>query len=111
VDVLTFPDCPGNNMFNAVGNLAVDPRAGLLFVGFKDGATLQLTGDAEVLCEQDDFRAFAGAERAVRFRVSEALESSEGTKLRWRLTERSPFNPPPPLFRQALAPPIHDHQG
>jgi hypothetical protein len=42
-------------MFNAVGNLAVDPRAGLLFVGFKDGATLQLTGDAEVLWEQDDF--------------------------------------------------------
>lgn len=45
---LSWPDYPGNNMFNSLGNLAVNPRCGLLFVDFESGATLQLHGRAEV---------------------------------------------------------------
>jgi hypothetical protein len=41
---LSFPDYPGNNMFNTLGNLAVEPRAGLLFLDFETGSMLQLTG-------------------------------------------------------------------
>lgn len=95
-DVLVFPDYPGNNMFNTFGNLAVSPAAGLLFVDFEAGATLQLTGTAEVLWEPEEFAVFPGALRAVRFRVAGALETAHGTRLRWRLVQRSPFNPPPP---------------
>ena len=89
-----MPDYPGNNMFNTFGNLAVNPAAGLLFVDFERGATLQLTGTADVLWEREHLAAFPGAERAVRFRVAEALERPHATTLRWRLVERSPFNPP-----------------
>ena len=95
-EVLTFPDYAGNNMFNTFGNLAMDPRAGLLFVDFETGATLHLTGTAEVLWAREQFGAFPGAERAVRFRIAEALETRDATALRWRLAERSPFNPPAP---------------
>jgi hypothetical protein len=45
---LWWPDYPGNNMFNSLGNLAVDPEAALLFLDFDTGRTLQLTGAAEV---------------------------------------------------------------
>lgn len=45
---LRWPDYPGNNMFNSLGNLAVRPRCGLLFVDFATGATLQLRGRAVV---------------------------------------------------------------
>lgn len=45
---LWWPDYPGNNMFNSLGNLAVDPAAALLFVDFGSGDTLQLSGDARV---------------------------------------------------------------
>ncbi|HEX7150351.1 MAG TPA: pyridoxamine 5'-phosphate oxidase family protein [Thermoanaerobaculia bacterium] len=45
---LSWPDYSGNNMFNTLGNLTVDPRCGLLFVDFTTGATLQLTGKATV---------------------------------------------------------------
>jgi hypothetical protein len=45
---LWWPDYPGNNMFNSLGNLAVDPAAALLFVDFAAGRTLQLSGTAEV---------------------------------------------------------------
>lgn len=65
---LWLPDYPGNNMFNSLGNIAVDPRTALLFVDFATGATLQLTGTAEL-----DFAATAvddaGTGRALRFTV------------------------------------------
>jgi predicted pyridoxine 5'-phosphate oxidase superfamily flavin-nucleotide-binding protein len=45
---LWWPDYPGNNMFNSMGNLAVDPAAALLFLDFATGRTLQLSGTAKV---------------------------------------------------------------
>jgi hypothetical protein len=47
-DDLWWPDYPGNNMFNSLGNLVVNPIAGLLFVDFQTGETLHLTGRATV---------------------------------------------------------------
>jgi uncharacterized protein len=45
---LWWPDYPGNNMFNSFGNLAVDDKAALLFIDFVTGATLHLSGSAQV---------------------------------------------------------------
>ena len=47
-DRLTWPDYPGNNMFNTLGNLVVNPRCGLLFVDFERGTSRQLRGTATV---------------------------------------------------------------
>jgi predicted pyridoxine 5'-phosphate oxidase superfamily flavin-nucleotide-binding protein len=46
---LWWPDYPGNNMFNSLGNIAEDPTAALLFVDFTTGAALHVTGRAEVV--------------------------------------------------------------
>jgi predicted pyridoxine 5'-phosphate oxidase superfamily flavin-nucleotide-binding protein len=43
---LWWPDYPGNNLFNTLGNLAVDPSAALLFVDFTSGDTLHVSGRA-----------------------------------------------------------------
>ena len=43
---LWWPDYTGNNMFNTLGNLAVDPTAALLFPDFSSGRTVQLSGTA-----------------------------------------------------------------
>ena len=45
-DRIWWPDYPGNNLFNTLGNLAVDDRAALLVPDFDRGAVLQLTGHA-----------------------------------------------------------------
>jgi predicted pyridoxine 5'-phosphate oxidase superfamily flavin-nucleotide-binding protein len=45
---LWWPDYAGNNMFNSLGNIAVDPRAALLFVDFATGRTVALSGTAEL---------------------------------------------------------------
>jgi hypothetical protein len=43
---LWWPDYPGNNMFNTLGNLAADPAAALLFPDFTTGRAIQLHGSA-----------------------------------------------------------------
>jgi hypothetical protein len=45
---LWWPDYHGNNLFNSLGNLAVDPEAALLFFDFRDGRALQLSGTAGI---------------------------------------------------------------
>jgi uncharacterized protein len=45
---LWWPDYHGNNMFNSLGNIAVDSTTSLLFLDFETGATLHLSGDATI---------------------------------------------------------------
>jgi hypothetical protein len=45
---LWWPDYPGNNMFNTLGNIAVDPRVSCLFVDLDRGRSLHLTGTAAI---------------------------------------------------------------
>jgi hypothetical protein len=45
---LWWPDYAGNNMFNTLGNLSVTPDSALLFVEFRAGAALHLSGTATV---------------------------------------------------------------
>ena len=90
---LAFADYPGNNMFNTLGNLIAQPRAGLLFLDFETGDTLQLTGRARLDWDPVTVAAFRGAQAVVViFEIEEALETS-GAGVRGRLVEYSPANP------------------
>ena len=90
---LLFPDYPGNNFFNTLGNLEVDPRAGLLFVDFENGDVLQLTGAAHVLWDASAAARYPGAQRLLRFDTARVLDAPSASPLRMRLLEYSPFNP------------------
>ena len=88
---LAFPDYSGNNMFNTLGNIAANPKTGLLFVDFERGNTLQLSGEARVIWNPVRAAEFAGARRVVEFRMAEIIERT--VPLRWRFVAYSPFNP------------------
>jgi predicted pyridoxine 5'-phosphate oxidase superfamily flavin-nucleotide-binding protein len=88
--VLTAPDFVGNYLFNTFGNLALDPRAGLLFLDFANGDVLSVTGAAEVIWEGPELAAFAGAQRLLRFRAEEGLLIENGCPLRWSAPEQAP---------------------
>ncbi|MGB3632894.1 MAG: pyridoxamine 5'-phosphate oxidase family protein [Rubrobacteraceae bacterium] len=90
---ILWPDYSGNRMFNTLGNITANPNAGLLFVDFERGDTLQLTGEAAVIWDEEVVDSLSGAERAVGFRVGEVLEVSRATTLRWSFGDYSPFNP------------------
>ena len=80
---LSFPDYAGNMMFQTLGNLAVDARAGLLFLDFARGTTLQLAGSAVVDWDPAAAADFPGAQRVVRFAIEEVVEIDSATSLRW----------------------------
>jgi uncharacterized protein len=91
---LSFPDYAGNSMFLTLGNLAANPRAGLLLVDWETGDTLQLSGDAAIDWSADRAAAVPGAQRIVDFTVDRAIRAAGALPLRWVLEERSRFNPP-----------------
>jgi len=88
--VLTAPDFRGNSFFNTLGNLALNPRAGVVFVDFATGDLLSLTGEAEVVWDGPELAAFAGAERLLRFRVEEGVWLENVIPLRWSAPEPAP---------------------
>ena len=82
---LRFPDYPGNRMFQTLGNLAVDPRVGLLFVDWESGTALQVSGRAQLLWDGTEVGAFPGAERVVDVEVDVVRECPRALPYRWRL--------------------------
>lgn len=88
--VLTSPDFLGNFFFNTFGNLEVNPKSGMLFIDFAAGTALSLTGTAEVIWDGPELDAFEGAQRLLRFGVSEGVRIEKATPLRWSEPEYSP---------------------
>jgi predicted pyridoxine 5'-phosphate oxidase superfamily flavin-nucleotide-binding protein len=88
--VLTIPDFTGNRLFNSLGNMLANPRAGLVFVDFDTGDQLQLTGDAQVILDSPETATFLGAERFWRFTPRRVVYRANALPLRWNLLEWSP---------------------
>lgn len=80
---LVFPDYAGNNHYNTLGNLLLDPRVGLVFVDFEAGSLLQLTGLATIEWKVADPERFPGARRMIAFELEEAVELEGALPLRW----------------------------
>ncbi len=80
---LVFPDYAGNNHFNTIGNLMVDPRAGLLFIDFATGSLLQMSGHTEIDWDSPALAEFPGARRLVYFNVEAIVEIDCAVPLRW----------------------------
>jgi len=91
---LRWPDYAGNAMYMTLGNLVLDPAAGLLVPGWSDGTTLQLTGSARVDWDPAAAAAVPGARRMVDFAVTGVVEIRGASPLRWGPPRSSPANPP-----------------
>ncbi len=87
---LTIPDFAGNLHFNTLGNLLLNPRAGLLFVDFETGDLLHLYGRTELILDGPEVDAFLGAERFWMFHVERVVRRPAALSLRWRFDGVSP---------------------
>lgn len=87
---LSFPDYVGNFLFNTFGNLEKDPRAGLLFIDFETGDTLQLRGNARVLWDDPRTEGVPGAQRLVSFVPERAVRICSALGLGWHFIDQSP---------------------
>ena len=80
---LVFPDYAGNSHYNTIGNLVMDPRAGIVFVDFERGGLLQLTGRVRIDWDSPKLERFPGARRVLSFELDEAVELEGALALRW----------------------------
>jgi uncharacterized protein len=91
---LWWPDYPGNNMFNSFGNLAVDPVASMLFVDFRTGATLHLSGVAKLeWIVPDSPGDDGGTGRRVRFTPERIVQPVDALPIHVGDTVSYPRNP------------------
>lgn len=87
---LTTPDFVGNFKFNTLGNFVIEPRAGLLFVDFDRGGLVYLAARAEMIWDGPEVARFTGAQRLVRFAITEVIHVEESLPLRFSAAEFSP---------------------
>jgi uncharacterized protein len=90
-DLLTIPDFTGNAFFNTLGNIALNPRVGLLFVDFNGGELLQIAGTATIDHDSPELAHYAGALRLLRVRIHAVRRLTGAVPLRWSTpAEQSP---------------------
>ena len=87
---LLFPDFQGNNHFNTLGNIELNPVAGVLFTDFDSGDLLYLTGKAEVIWDSADLKFFEGAQRFVKLTLDEGRLVKQAMPFRWAFKNYSP---------------------
>ena len=88
---LTAPDYVGNFFFNTLGNLTLNPKAGLLFVDFDRGDLLYIAVSTEIVWGGADLGGFAGAERLLRFSVRQVIRLENALPIKWGKAELSPY--------------------
>ncbi|MEV6472239.1 pyridoxamine 5'-phosphate oxidase family protein [Streptomyces sp. NPDC051657] len=92
--LLRWPDYSGNGMFLTLGNLELNPAAGLLVPDWDTGASLHLTGSARTVWGEEAVARVPGAERLVEFEVTAVREITAASPLRWSEPAFHRFNPP-----------------
>ena len=88
--VLTIPDFRGNFYFNTLGNIAANPRAGLLFIDFATGDVLSLTGLGQIDWNGPDVALFAGAEHLLHVQIDSGGYFRNALPLRWSAPDYAP---------------------
>lgn len=102
---VAFPVYNGNGMFLTAGNMAVNPRVGLLFVDFETGTRLRMSGHASIDPGDPLVPDYPGAQFVVRVRAREVFANCRRYVHHYRLVERSTFvpvegaNPPVPDWK------------
>jgi uncharacterized protein len=82
---LRWLDYPGNNLYNTIGNLHVNPKCGLLFIDFPNNRIIQLTGTAQFIANDDD-------SRFVVFSSELVDDTFDATPFKWTFLGYSQFN-------------------
>lgn len=92
--LLRWPDYVGNAMFLTLGNLELNPAAGLFVPGWEAGTSLHLTGAARTVWDEGEVVSHPGAQRLVEFEIAAVREVAAASPLRWSAPAYSRFNPP-----------------
>jgi len=92
---IAFPNYDGNGMYLSMGNLAINPHVGLLFIDFtaQRPLRLRLNGVASIDEEDPLAASYPGAQFVVRVRATQVFPNCPRYIHRMALVERSRFVP------------------
>lgn len=98
---LLLPDYDGNGMFRSLGNIAINPNVGLLFIDFEKSRRLRINGIASLHLDDPLLGEFPGSQALVRVRPRFIFPNCPRYIHRMKMTATSPYTP-----RAGYAPPI-----
>jgi uncharacterized protein len=92
---VAFPNYDGNGMYLSIGNLALNPQVGMLFIDFvsERPSRLRLNGLASIDLQDELVDAYPEAQFVVRVRASQVFPNCPRYIHRMQLVERSRFIP------------------
>jgi hypothetical protein len=90
---LAWPDYDGNGQFRSLGNLLVNPHAGLLFVNWQRPSRMRVNGTASVSPEDPLLASWEGAQMVVRLAVRQVFPNCPRYIHRMERVDTSPFAP------------------
>ncbi|KAF4553012.1 Hypothetical protein D9617_8g050250 [Elsinoe fawcettii] len=91
--VIVYPEYSGNRLYQSLGNMMTNPKAGICFPDFATGDCLYVTGTTEILVGKDAASVIAKSNLAVKVTVDSARFIEAILPLRGTAGEASPYNP------------------
>ena len=92
---LAYPDYDGNGMFMSLGNVAVNPKVGLLFIDFERPRRLVVHADARFSRDDPLMSLTVGAQMIVRLQATAIYPNCPRYIPRMRLLDPSEYAPRP----------------
>lgn len=93
---LEFPDYDGNSMYKSLGNLALSPSVGLLFIRFEGTrGRIRVNGRARLVDDAGRVAAYEGARVLVEVEAEHIFPNCPRYIPEMRLVSESPFAPRP----------------
>ena len=91
--LIAFPNYDGNGMFLSMGNIAHNPRVGMLFIDFERQRRLRLSGEATISLEDPLLACYAEAQFIVRVAVTRVFPNCPRYIHKYQRVESSVFVP------------------
>ncbi|MDR2875149.1 MAG: pyridoxamine 5'-phosphate oxidase family protein [Methylobacillus sp.] len=92
---LAFPSLDGNGMYLSMGNIAANPKIGMLFIDFETPHRVRVHGNASVSRDDPLLKEFHGAEMIVRVTIEEMFINCPRYIHRYQRVESSRYTPQP----------------
>lgn len=91
--VLCYPEYSGNRLYQTLGNLSVNPLAGICVPDFESGDMLYVTGSTEILIGKDAANVLPRSNLAIKLTITSARFVAAALPFHGIEGERSPYNP------------------
>ena len=102
--VVCYPEYSGNRLYQTLGNLSINPQAGLCVPDFETGDMLYFTGKTDILIGKDAADVLPRSNLAVKITIAAARYVSNALPFRGVEGERSPYNPQARYLRSEKTP-------